>query len=712
MKVEPDFSLDSLTYPELPTSPEKAPEQPSPVKDPLGATLRERYSNGNAEESNRKLRAVSPEADVKKDPGITNGLPPNHHNQIPKFYPTSNQATVPAVIPRNDGAIPSNVNGRGPVPNVTSYPHPLSTGYQTPYQPPTVPSTQHQPSQPPSTMSSGSNGQPMSNPKEPGQTNPAQFLNHPQPQLYPSASQAPQSTPSTGSQLPVSTQSGPRLNVLSHGHGSAQGPDPSQTPLQPGHSGLPQSPLPNGQAPSVVRQYIPPGQTSLDQPAGRFPSNNANERPQVGRSSPGKAAENIPKSMANNQAGNSTVHAPGPASQSSPVENNIVNDQALPVGKPGVAADHGKPPVSSDTSSSIKPAQANTITTNSPHPSRQDPTVPQPKLPIPQNPSNVPSRVPSSTVVKQPSSNPPVSVNQPQSVGLNPSSKSTPSTINTAPVPPSSSSSNTPTSVPDKPTQPAHSPASHLFISNVPQRFTKSRTGMTHGLPPGWARDLDRRTGRYYFIDHNTKTTHWNLPASLAQSMNQSIMGRNDGPSTVESSETKKSSLKRSLSSPNLAKLDSVENKENLPREHNSRPAVNRRTKPLTASQLSNLAPVHGGRGKALTGLRNLGNSCYMNSVLQCLFATAPLVRYILNSYYVEDINKTNPLGTGGRIAEELAVLMRVAHSGSYQHVSPVEFKRTIGRFAPHFGGQQQQDSQEFLLFLLDQFHEDTNRVS
>lgn len=34
-----------------------------------------------------------------------------------------------------------------------------------------------------------------------------------------------------------------------------------------------------------------------------------------------------------------------------------------------------------------------------------------------------------------------------------------------------------------------------------------------------------------------------------------------------------------------------------------------------------------------------------------------------------------------------------------------------IGRFAPRFGGYSQQDSQEFLGFLLDGLHEDLNRV-
>ena len=246
-------------------------------------------------------------------------------------------------------------------------------------------------------------------------------------------------------------------------------------------------------------------------------------------------------------------------------------------------------------------------------------------------------------------------------------------------------------------------------IPNVPQSFASSRTGMTHGLPPGWERVLDTKMGRYYFKDHNTKTTHWNPPESLTQTMNQSMMGHNTP--TVKETEPKKPSLKRSLSSPNLAKLDAEEIKPSEPKGVTNRPRVNRRTKPLTETQLANLAPTSGGHGKALTGLRNLGNSCYMNSVLQCLLATSPLAKYIVTSYYLDDINKTNPLGTGGRIAEELAVLTRVAHSGNYRSVSPYEFKRTIGRFAPEFGGTKQQDSQEFLLVLLDQFHEDTNRV-
>lgn len=130
----------------------------------------------------------------------------------------------------------------------------------------------------------------------------------------------------------------------------------------------------------------------------------------------------------------------------------------------------------------------------------------------------------------------------------------------------------------------------------------------------------------------------------------------------------------------------------------------------MTTDDGKDLEPLF---GPELTGMKNLGNSCYLSSVVQCLFSLPAFKE----AYY-------DPTGKDFQLvqnpSDDLQVQLRKLAdgllSGRYslpgedpstrKGIAPATFKNLIGKGHEEFSTMRQQDAFEFLVYLLTKISE------
>ncbi|RWS28203.1 Ubiquitin carboxyl-terminal hydrolase 20-like protein [Leptotrombidium deliense] len=109
-------------------------------------------------------------------------------------------------------------------------------------------------------------------------------------------------------------------------------------------------------------------------------------------------------------------------------------------------------------------------------------------------------------------------------------------------------------------------------------------------------------------------------------------------------------------------------------------------------------------RSKGLTGLQNLGNTCYVNAALQALSNCPQLTRFMLDcSSYIR---------TGGLAKSYMRLIHEIWDSKRPSYVAPNGIVHGIKNVCPVFRGYAQHDAQEFLRCFLDQLHEELKECS
>lgn len=104
---------------------------------------------------------------------------------------------------------------------------------------------------------------------------------------------------------------------------------------------------------------------------------------------------------------------------------------------------------------------------------------------------------------------------------------------------------------------------------------------------------------------------------------------------------------------------------------------------------------------RGLSGLVNQGNTCFLNSIIQCLSNTIKLTDYFLSG---EAKRQCRDRGAEGQLVSSYINLLNNIWE-SNQILRPRSFLGFLAKLKPKYARLEQQDSHECLMFILDLLH-------